>query len=240
MRRFVLLAVLLGLIGLAQSASVSAYPGHWHPDIRFVNGSVGWASGREGIMATPRRRAILAAPGRRPVREGSGGGRRPTRLGAHGRLGSRDERRGPYLGLAPPAAASRGARLRRFPRRLGSYAGRRAPRNRRRRRDLAIAPRACAPGLGVSVQPDPGARRAWPHRLRDPERRTDLESGSPNAPLDFANRAAPSLRCSGAGAWLMIAGGFAAGSQGYAVYSTPDGIHWRLVLGQFLNGACRG
>jgi len=32
----------------------------------------------------------------------------------------------------------------------------------------------------------------------------------------------------------MITGGFAAGSQGYAVYSTPDGTHWRLVLGQFL------
>ena len=52
MRRLVLLAVLLGLIGLAQSAGVQAYPGHWHPDIRFVTGSVGWASGREGIMAT--------------------------------------------------------------------------------------------------------------------------------------------------------------------------------------------
>jgi len=41
-RRLILLAVLLGLIGLAQSAGVQAYPGHWHPDIRFVTGSVGW------------------------------------------------------------------------------------------------------------------------------------------------------------------------------------------------------
>ena len=45
---------------------------------------------------------------------------------------------------------------------------------------------------------------------------------------------APTLRCRGAAAWLLLAGGFAAGSQGYAAYSTRDGIHWRLVLGQFL------
>jgi photosystem II stability/assembly factor-like uncharacterized protein len=45
---------------------------------------------------------------------------------------------------------------------------------------------------------------------------------------------APLLQCRGSAAWLLLRGGFAAGSQGYAAYSTRDGIHWRLVLGQFL------
>jgi hypothetical protein len=35
--------------------------------------------------------------------------------------------------------------------------------------------------------------------------------------------------------WALFIGGVAAGSQGYAAYSAPDGTHWRLVLGQFLS-----
>ena len=45
----------------------------------------------------------------------------------------------------------------------------------------------------------------------------------------------PALQCSGSGVWALFIGGVAAGSQGYAVYSAPDGTHWRLVLGQFLS-----
>jgi photosystem II stability/assembly factor-like uncharacterized protein len=52
--------------------------------------------------------------------------------------------------------------------------------------------------------------------------------------LGTAGSMAPTLQCRGASAWLLLRGGFAAGSQGYAAYSTRDGIHWRLVLGQFL------
>jgi photosystem II stability/assembly factor-like uncharacterized protein len=45
----------------------------------------------------------------------------------------------------------------------------------------------------------------------------------------------PTLRCRGEGVWVLFTGGVAAGSQGYAAYSAPDGTHWRLVLGQFLS-----
>jgi photosystem II stability/assembly factor-like uncharacterized protein len=45
----------------------------------------------------------------------------------------------------------------------------------------------------------------------------------------------PALQCSGSGVWALFSGGVAAGSQGYAAYSAPDGRHWRLILGQFLS-----
>jgi photosystem II stability/assembly factor-like uncharacterized protein len=45
----------------------------------------------------------------------------------------------------------------------------------------------------------------------------------------------PALQCSGSGVWALFRGGVAAGSQGYAAYAAPDGVHGRLVLGQFLS-----
>jgi photosystem II stability/assembly factor-like uncharacterized protein len=45
----------------------------------------------------------------------------------------------------------------------------------------------------------------------------------------------PALQCNGGGAWALFRDGVAAGSQGYAAYAAPDGVHWRLVLGQFLS-----
>ena len=234
MRRFVLLALLLGLIGLAQSKSVRAYPGHWHPDIRFVDRSVGWASGRGGIMATRDGgrswhrqasgqfvRALEAVDARHAwaltlesVLATSDGGRTwashhpPQRLAA---LDFVDSHVGWALTLEGKllATADGGATWRSVhePVLLDSMC-------------LSSTTR----GLGARgriVYATRNAGRTWNvvHRAR-------LSS--------FANRAAPSLRCSGAGAWLTIAGGFAAGSQAYAVYSTRDGIDWRLVLGQFL------
>jgi photosystem II stability/assembly factor-like uncharacterized protein len=35
--------------------------------------------------------------------------------------------------------------------------------------------------------------------------------------------------------WVQFYGGVAAGSEGYAAYVALDGVHWRLVLGQFLS-----
>jgi photosystem II stability/assembly factor-like uncharacterized protein len=45
----------------------------------------------------------------------------------------------------------------------------------------------------------------------------------------------PALQCNGGGAWALFRDGVAAGSQGYAAYAAPDGVHWRVVLGQFLS-----
>ena len=234
MRRLVLLALLLGLIGLAQSAPVRAYPGHWHPDIRFATGSVGWVSGREGIMATRNGgrswhrqvsgqfvKALEAVDARHAwaitpdsVLATSNGGRTwashrpPEALAAidfvDSHVGWALTLEGKLLGTRDGGVTWQSVHE---PVLLDSVC-------------LSSANRGLA-ARGRIVYSTHDAGRTWAvvHRARLPT---------------FDSNVAPLLRCRGAGAWLMITGSFAAGSQGYAAYSTRDGIHWRLVLGQFL------
>ena len=234
MRRLVLLALLLGLIGLAQSASVRAYPSHWHPDIRFVTGSVGWASGRGGVMATRDggRSWQQQVSGKLVKALDATDAHHAWALTPEAVLATSDGGR-TWASHRPPQAlaaidfvdAHVGWALTLEGKLLATGDGGATWRSLN---EPALLDSMCLSsatrGLGARgriVYATRNAGQTWEvvHRVR-------LST--------FASRAAPTLRCSGAGAWLLLAGGFAAGSQGYAVYSTQDGVHWRLVLGQFL------
>jgi photosystem II stability/assembly factor-like uncharacterized protein len=227
----VALALLVVSVAASSSARVRALPAK--PDIQFVNASVGWVSAGGKVFATLNGgrswRRELSAPGLIGVDAvdtehawalttsalfaTSDGGRSWTRHGLPAAA--------TWIDFADPNtgwAVNRRGSL--FATGDGGASWREVQAPKSIDAICLSGPtRAFAAAKGTVFSTTDGGG-TWARSLR---------ARSPGGPWW------PALQCSGSGVWALFVDGVAAGSQGYAAYSAPDGMHWRLVLGQFLS-----
>jgi len=236
-RRLLPVTALLLICGAAQSASTRGPEVPRGPDIRFADLTVSWAAGAGGILASQ----DAGVTWQRQVK-----GRRI------GVLDAVDARHAWALTSSSLLATSDGGRTW-LPRRLPEQLKAIDFANAETGWALAVSGRLLASrDFGTTWRSVSSAERFDAICLTSPTRglaardRTVFATRNGGASWKRTLHAplqgswTPTLQCRGSAAWLLLEGGVAAGSQGYAVYSSTDGLTWRLRFGNLVfNGRAR-